>query len=102
LEAVGKFFIGVVLFIVQTIALSWAIATLWSWFVVPLGVQVISYAHAYGVTLLVRVLTIKTGDLETKENSDAPFFVRAVGRAALVVLLSLVAVGFGFIATLFM
>ena len=40
---------------------AFTIATLWGWFVVPFGVQTISLAHAYGLSVLASVFMSTRG-----------------------------------------
>ena len=51
--------LAAVLVIVSMVCLAlfsaFTISTLWAWFVVPLGVMKIGFAHAYGLGLLVSV-----------------------------------------------
>jgi hypothetical protein len=45
---------------------AFTISTLWSWFVVPFGVQTISLAHAYGLSVLASVFMSIRGLSNTK------------------------------------
>lgn len=71
---------------------GWAIATLWGWFVVPLGVKVISFAHAFGLSLIVSVMTTRGVQGEDSFKSK---LVKAI-------MLPIVAVLFGWISVQFM
>lgn len=55
---------------------------LWGWFVMPLGVPDIGYAHAFGLGLLGRVLVVWQHDDEKKqkETSSQRLFGRALGQ----------------------
>ena len=54
---------------------GWAIAKLWLWFVVPLGLAPLSWAHAYGLGLLVSLTTHQSNDAE---NSTGTLIARAI------------------------
>lgn len=75
---------------------GWAIATLWGWFVVPLGMKVISFAHAYGLSLLISV-TMSTRGIQNNGDSKATI---AKG-IMLPIMLPIMAVLFGWIAVQF-
>lgn len=46
--------VGLLVTLIVPLALlrGWALAHLWSWFVVPLGVPVVGYVHAFGLSLV--------------------------------------------------
>ena len=72
---------------------GWAIATLWEWFVVPLGMPSLSWPHAYGLSVLIGFVTIITPH-ETKGETLRQlilFFLKPVA-----------AVFFGWVARFFM
>lgn len=71
---------------------AFTISTLWSWFVVPFGVQAISLAHAYGLSVLVSVFMSTRGLVQQK----------AAVTLAQGVILNIFALLFGFIAVQFM
>ena len=99
METFGK----VLLVIVTTIVAAWAFQTLWMWFIVPLGVSSISMAHAYGIMLVFSILKIKKPkDFDTEGKNDAKPFSKYVERLCIYSLVYLVAVGMGWITTLFM
>lgn len=55
-----------------------AVSVLWGWFVVPVfGLPALSIAQAYGLALLVGMLTHRG----TKSDKDADGFAMALGRA---------------------
>jgi hypothetical protein len=49
---------------------AWSYATLWAWFVVPLGMPVIGWAHASGLSLLVHLVTLKREPEETEKDQN--------------------------------
>ena len=71
---------------------AFTISTLWGWFIVPFGVQSISLAHAYGLSVLASVF-MSTRGLGNTKASDA--LVTGV-------LLYIIALAFGGIAAQFM
>ena len=71
---------------------AFTISTLWSWFVVPFGVQTISLAHAYGLSVLASVFMSTRGLNNTK----------AADTLTQGVMLNIFALLFGFIAVQFM
>src|SRR5688500_9323922 len=42
----------------------------WSWFVVPLGVSAVSYAHALGISFAVSVVTYQSDATDKEHGSD--------------------------------
>lgn len=91
-----KFLSGVVGLVVLCFTLilfsAFTVSTLWGWFLVPLGVQSIGLAHAYGVTLLFSIL-MGTRGLGEKSGLDAGLSTMTMG-----VVLNVLALLFGFIA----
>ena len=71
---------------------AFTISTLWSWFVVPFGVQSISLAHAQGLSVLTSVFMSTRGLSNTK----------AADALLTGVVLNILALLFGFIAVQFM
>lgn len=71
---------------------AFTIATLWGWFVVPLGVIPLSYAQAYGISLLASVLLGARG-VDTEKGKTT------VGVAITINILALL---FGYVAVSFM
>lgn len=101
METFSKIVLLLVLAIGAVITGAWAFSTLWGWFVVPLGFPALSWAHAYGIMLVVNILKIKNKDFksavgEKKEFSDS------VGELLGFFVVYLVAVGLGWVTMLFM
>lgn len=71
---------------------AFTISTLWGWFIVPFGVQSISLAHAYGLSVLASVFMSTRGLVEQK----------AAVTLLQGVMLNVFALLFGFIAVQFM
>lgn len=71
---------------------AFTISTLWGWFVVPFGVQTISLAHAYGLSVLASVFMSTRGLVEQE----------AAVTLTQGVMLNVFALLFGFIAVQFM
>ena len=60
---------------------GFAAATLWGWFVVPLGVPEVSVLHAMGLTLALRALAGFSGKPQPAKHEDKMVALRALGRA---------------------
>ena len=73
---------------------AWVLATLWAWFVVPLGIAKISLAHAYGLSSISTVL-LGTRGLYAPEDKRK----EAISAALLIPIFALF---FGWIALGFM
>jgi hypothetical protein len=59
---------------------GFAAATLWGWFVVPLGVPEVSTLHAMGLTLSMRALAGFSGKPQPAKHEDKMVSLRALGR----------------------
>ena len=76
-----------VLFVIDTFWGGFALAQLWSWFVVPLGVPTITFAHAAGLQLMLLMFMASRGVDKGKfdasaalaRSSLAPFFGLCLG-----------------------
>lgn len=77
-----------VLLIPSILLRAWALAKLWLWFVVPLGVQPIGRAHAYGLAALLFFAIIQP-NMEDHPHPDR--------RAVALIIWPLIAVGSGWI-----
>lgn len=68
---------------------AFTLATLWGWFLVPLGLPVIGYAHAYGLSILA---TLLRGNQITKpsESNGSKIFLQSF-------ILNVVALCFGYV-----
>lgn len=84
----------VALFGIMALYHGFVLATLWSWFVTPLGVAKIGLAHAYGLSLIPAVILGTRGLYTPKEER--------IGMLVQAVLIPLVALLFGWIAVGFM
>lgn len=73
-------------------------ATLWGWFVVPLGAPVIGVAHAVGLLLLVTLATSDGYDKDNERGDAAYYFKRIVVSLAVIVFALVV----GWVVTFFM
>lgn len=83
MKILGAFTLG----IVTSAFHAWAFGWMWLWFVVPFGIQNISFLHAWGLTTLIGVALI--GFLPIRRGGDMGDAVfRSVVRA-LTVLFSL-------------
>ena len=70
------------------------IRTLWGWFVVPLGVPDVGYAHAYGIAIIMTALTYQH-DWSDRKTGLPEVVIVAIVRAVL-------SLSFGWIALQFM
>ena len=61
MDAGAKAVIGFVGLVAATLSRGYAMAVLWAWFMVPLGLDPIGKAHALGLSLLVGMLTYGSG-----------------------------------------
>jgi hypothetical protein len=69
------FSFGFISFVLLTLLKAWLVMKLWLWFVVPLGVAALSYAHALGVAALVSLLVLKV-DADNLDDDDETKFRR--------------------------
>jgi hypothetical protein len=91
----GKILVGFFLTIVAVLVRGLTLTYLWDWFIAPLGVMPIGVAHAVGISGIVGFLT---HDMTTAKDKEKGFFVQMLSSA----IYSLLALGFGWIAHLFM
>ena len=50
---------------------AYTVATLWQWFLVPLGLPVLGLAHAFGLAVLVRLVAEYVPSLKDKDVVEA-------------------------------
>ena len=79
--------------IVLALFSAFTVSTLWTWFIVPFGVQSIGMAHAYGIALFASLLQGTRG----LSNSEGATSVLVQG-----VMLNIITLIFGGIAVQFM
>lgn len=72
---------------------AFVLATLWVWFVVPLGAAQIGIAHAYGLSLIPTVILTSRG-LYSPEDKRTESYVAAMMLPAVALLFGWIAVGF--------
>lgn len=103
MEVFGKI-VGIILLTALTIFVgAWAFSTLWSWFIVPIGVPAIGYAHAYGLMIVASFLKMRPKDFDTSSDTvERKSFGEHVTRFFMCILFYLVAVGMGWLTLLFM
>lgn len=87
-----KFLEIIAMMLISVIVTGWAVSTLWGWFIVPLGVQSLSFAHAYGISVMASVFIGTRGIKDKVELSD---WIKGV-------MFPILGVFFGFIAVQFM
>lgn len=76
---------------------AYAVAILWNWFVIPLGLKAITVAHAYGLTLVMSGLMSTRGlnlDGTKEKGSNTTSLVFALLAPAALLLFGWIAVGF--------
>lgn len=99
-----KFLGGVVLFTISATLSAYTLMMLWTWFLVPLGVVSIGMVHAYGLSILIKYATMQGSDMlvisGNKKEDGA--YVSNSELALLNIVLSIVLLGLGFTASLFM
>jgi len=87
---------------------AWALATLWAWFILPLGAPRIGYAHALGISTLVSMFTHQfpsarqigeDADWKRQPSNKSTVYIR---DAVALILWPLLAVGAGFLYKRFM
>lgn len=91
-----KFLGGCVLLAISTVLGAYAVSSLWLWFVVPLGIKAIGLVHAYGLSIIVHYMTMEMPD--HKKLAKEPFASRVGFR----ILLTLTALGLGYVTHTFM
>lgn len=58
---------AITLFILMVLLHAFTVSQLWAWFIVPLGAQAISMAHAYGIGI---IITYFKQNIVKKEQND--------------------------------
>ena len=86
-------FVGILL--IQIFWGGYVAATLWGWFMVPLGVVAITYWHAVGLGSL---LSVYLGSRGTSSNSDESLGEVLLKGLLLSVIIPLVSLGLGWLA----
>lgn len=99
---VFKFVLWAVITVVLVLCFGGSLMLMWNWFVVPLGLRPLTFAHAYGLALLARLFIgdaineiFATLDPQAKEM---PAQMKALARATLF----LITTGAGWVVSLFM
>ena len=69
-------FLAFIAFIVTKV---FSVMLMWNWFIVPLGVISITYAHAMGITLLLGVLTHPIQAMKDDDENPAKVFGYSIG-----------------------
>lgn len=95
MEALGKVVLFLLVSFVTVLITAFTVSTMWGWFIVPLGVKAIGFAHAYGLSLLVTFFTIRPS---TNQDEDYNWIM----TIALRILSCISVLLFGFIAVGFM
>jgi len=66
MATLGMFFVV----ILGTLLRAFVLYKLWGWFIVPLGVASIEMAQAYGISILVSILTMSNADIRSATEID--------------------------------
>ncbi len=77
------------------------VATMWRWFVMPLGLHAISTAHAFGLVVLLRLIAPETPPC-AREKDDDPLLLDAAKAWGKILLRAVVFGGFAALAHHFM
>ncbi len=80
---------------------GFVLASLWLWFIVPLGLSPIGKAHAIGIAILIALLTKNPNAAEKGDNEDGAL-AKAFGRQIGSVLVTLTSWGFGALVASYM
>ena len=99
-----RYIVGPLALMTSIVLRAYVVVTLWAWFVVPLGVMGLTMAHAFGLELVVRLLTTNVGSTvnelyhawRVKEKKPKTPW-RATSGAAFAIAMSLAALGMGWI-----
>lgn len=102
MEVFGKILAITVLTILSIFVGAWAFSTLFGWFLVPLGLPAIGYAHAYGLMIVASFLKMRPKDFDTSDTKERKSFDEHVTRFFMYIFFYLVAVGAGWLTLLFM
>lgn len=94
----GKLF-NVFLVVLNILLTAFALSTLWGWFVVPIGVNAISMAQAFGLSLIVVYFQVRNKPILKPE-----MIVKIGYRRRLLINLgmSTMSLAIGYVTTLFM
>lgn len=98
METVGKILLGAVMLFVAVLVSAYVLSSLWLLFIVPLGLPAISVAHAYGISLLISLFRFNP----FKKNQEQMTFESFSVAILLTLFISLMALGMGNFAALFM
>jgi len=80
-EGFGTALFGLAMVPVIMLADAYVMRALWTWFVVPLGVPAIGMAHAYGINVLVSILTPKSYRKRDDRPDNSVWYLIGVGFA---------------------
>ena len=100
MEKVAKFAFGTTYLVISIIFSAYVLSVLWGWFIVPFGVSAIGVAHALGINVMVTFLKMKKKDSKKEKTED--YFASVCKSITLAILAASFALGFGWIATIFM
>ena len=98
MEKFGKFTFGFVYLVIGIAFAAFVLSILWSWFIVPLGVPAISIAHAFGLQVLVAFFKVNRKVKDKKEPRKENYFGYFCELASICILISLTALGLGWVA----
>lgn len=99
MEKFGKFVAGALLVAINLTLMMYTLSYLWLWFVVPLGVPVISWAQAYGLSLFAVFFQTRNKPSFKAELLNKLTVAQHVGKS---IGFAIATLGFGYVASLFM
>ena len=93
-----KVIISVVILVPSALLTAFVVATMWGWFVVPLGAPHLGMAHAYGLGTLISYVAMA----RPKPDTDSPWWQTLANAVGQHLAASGYALGAGWIALQFM
>ncbi len=69
-------FLAIITFVATKVL---SVMLMWNWFITPLGVISINYAHAMGITLLIGLLTHPIQAMKDEDENPAKVFGYSIG-----------------------
>lgn len=100
MENFGKYTAYTIGWILNLVVFCVVLSQLWTWFIVPLGFPVLSAVHAYGLSLIILLMKARNMNKSLKPEF---YYESTFGlKMSVGILVSLVALLFGWFTTLFM
>ena len=89
MDKLGKFVLG----LITSAVVSFVIMKMWGWFIVPLGILSIGFFHAWGLKLIASAFT-----MDVPKNEDEFGEYNAVYMNVMAIFMSVILLGFGWVA----